>query len=338
MKKILCIDGGGIRGIIPGQVLVALEKKLQIKTGNSDARIAHYFDFFAGTSTGGILTCLLLCPDDKNPLMPKFTAQQAVDLYMKNGTDIFNASRWQKIIRSLMDEKYSSKPLEKILLKYFGNTKLSGLLKPCLITAYDIMERKTHFFAQHDYKRKGDGGDFYVRDVCRATSAAPTYFETALVQSISGVTYPLIDGGIFANDPALCSYSEVRNSKGLPTAINMFILSIGTEGENKSYHYNKAKKWGAIQWIKPVIDIMMSASAETTHYHLQKMFEAIGKPGNYIRIQPKSLGNAKPEMDDASPNNLNALKEVGIRTAENCNAELDSIVDILLEGEDKVEF
>ncbi len=338
MKKIISIDGGGIRGIIPGQVLVALEKKLQIKTGNTDARIAHYFDFFAGTSTGGILTCLLLCPDETNPLMPKFTAKQAVDLYMNNGNKIFDASSWQKFTQGLFDEKYPSAPIEKTLLKYFGNTRLSSLLKPCLITAYDIMERKTHFFAQHDYNRKGDGGDFLIRDVCRATSAAPTYFETALIKSISGVSYPLIDGGIFANDPALCAYSEVRNAKGLPTAKDMFILSLGTGSESKSYNYNKAKDWGAVGWIKPVIDIMMSASAETTHYHLLKMFAANGNQNNYMRIQPKSLSNAKPDMDDASLNNLMALKEVGIKTAENCNSDLDIIVDILMEGEDKVEY
>lgn len=338
MKKILSIDGGGIRGIIPGQILVSLEKKLQTVTSNPDARIAHYFDFFAGSSTGGILTCLLLCPDDKNPLMPKFTAKQAVDLYINNGTKIFDTSFWQNITNGLLDEKYPSAPIEKILLKYFGKAKLSNLLKPCIITAYDIMERKTHFFAQHDYNRKGDGGDFYIRDVCRATSAAPTYFEAALVKSISGVSYPLIDGGIFANDPALCAYSEVRNAKGLPTAKDMFILSIGTGGENKSYDYADAKNWGALGWIKPVIDIMMSASAETTHYHLLKMFAAQGNQRNYMRIQPSSLGNAKPDMDDASPNNLIALKEVGIKTAETYNDDLDTIVDILLAGEDKVEF
>ena len=50
MKKILSIDGGGIRGLIPGQVLVAMEKKLQARTGNPEARLAEYFDFFAGTA------------------------------------------------------------------------------------------------------------------------------------------------------------------------------------------------------------------------------------------------------------------------------------------------
>ncbi|MBZ9730896.1 patatin-like phospholipase family protein [Salegentibacter sp. JZCK2] len=58
MKKILSIDGGGIRGIIPGQIMVALERKLQEKSKNPDAKLADFFDFFAGTSTGGILNRL----------------------------------------------------------------------------------------------------------------------------------------------------------------------------------------------------------------------------------------------------------------------------------------
>jgi patatin-like phospholipase/acyl hydrolase len=63
MTRILSIDGGGIRGIIPGQILVILEEKLKAKTGNENARIADYFDLIAGTSTGGILTCAYLTPD-----------------------------------------------------------------------------------------------------------------------------------------------------------------------------------------------------------------------------------------------------------------------------------
>jgi patatin-like phospholipase/acyl hydrolase len=62
MNTILSIDGGGIKGIIPGMVLVEMERRLKERTGNPDAYIAEYFDFFAGTSTGGILICLMLCP------------------------------------------------------------------------------------------------------------------------------------------------------------------------------------------------------------------------------------------------------------------------------------
>ena len=340
MKKILSIDGGGIRGIIPGQIMVALEKKLQEKSGRPEARLAEYFDFFAGTSTGGILTCISLCPLEEDPSKARFSAQDAVDLYMKHGEEIFDVNLWQKIRagKGYLDEKYPASALEKYLKDYFDDIRLSQLIKPCLIPAYDIDRRSSHFFAQQHATKKGEGWDFLVRDVCRATSAAPTYFETALVRSCSGVSYPLVDGGVFANNPALCAYSEVRNAKDNPTAAEMFIVSIGTGSKHRPYDYDKAKNWGAVGWIQPVIDIMMAGASETTDYHLSRMFSARSNADSYIRIQPARMGNASVDMDNASKENLAALAEMGIETSENCADELDRVVDVLIKGEDPVVF
>ncbi|GAB3924705.1 patatin-like phospholipase family protein [Mucilaginibacter myungsuensis] len=341
MKKILSIDGGGIRGIIPGQILVALEEKLQKRSGRPDARIAEYFDFFAGTSTGGILCCILMCPSADDPNKPRFSAKQAVDLYIKNGGEIFDRTVWQKVkaLGGNLDEKFDAAAIERILKEYFGDLKLSQLVKPCIITAYDVENRNAHFFAQQDNVLKGDGGDFLVRDVCRATSAAPTYFEAASVKSVSGVTYALVDGGVFANNPSLCAYSEVRNAKGEPTAKDMLIVSLGTGSENRSYPYDDVKDFGAIGWVRPVIDIMMAGAAETTDYHLKKMFGAQHHDKNYIRIQPTNMRRASYELDNASKENIEALVEVGIDTAQNC-PELDEIVELLIAdlGQDPVEF
>jgi patatin-like phospholipase/acyl hydrolase len=340
MKKILSIDGGGIRGIVPGQVLIALEDKLQKKTGDPNARIADYFDFFAGTSTGGILTCILLCPSETDPTKARFSAKEAVDLYVKNGGDIFSRSFWYKIISGdgILNAKYQVTEISKYLTEYFAKLKLSQLLKPCIVTSYDIGRRQTKFFAQQDYAREGNVADFYVKDVCRATSAAPTYFETELIKSISGEAYACIDGGVFANNPALCAYSEVRNADGGPTAKEMFVVSIGTGSQEKPYQYDRAKDWGAVGWVRPVIDIMMSGAAEVTDYHMVKMFSARGNLDNYIRIQPASLGNADPAMDNASTVNIDALIAVGAQTAKSCDKELDKIVDILTAGPDPVVF
>ena len=341
MKKILSIDGGGIRGIIPGQVLIALEHKLQAASKNPDARLADFFDFFAGTSTGGILCCLYLCPDPTDAARSRFSAEEAVDLYVKKGHEIFDTSLWQRIRAGdgLLEEKYDATPLEKLLKKYFGNTRLSELRKPCIIPAYDIRRRKTHFFAQHDFAHKGPGSDFLVRDVARATSAAPTYFEVADVCSLSEVSYPLVDGGVFANNPTLCAYSEVRNAKKDPKAADMLILSLGTGSKSRSYEYEKAKKWGQIGWVQPVIDIMMSGAAETTHYTVTRMFSAVNEPEHYSRIQPADLGDANPDMDDARPENIRALLQVGTETAETCDQELNRIVELILkDGPDPIQF
>ena len=106
--RILSIDGGGIRGIIPAQILVSLEEKLRQQTGDRGARIADYFDLIAGTSTGGILTCVYLCPDRGDPKRPRFTAEEAVDLYFERGDEIFDIPVWHRVRAAggLRDEKY----------------------------------------------------------------------------------------------------------------------------------------------------------------------------------------------------------------------------------------
>ena len=207
--RILSIDGGGIRGIIPGQVLISLEQKLQKISGKPDMRIADAFDLIAGTSTGGILTCLYLCPEGTTR-KPRFSAQEAVDLYLQNGDNIFDVSIFKRIesVDGVIDEKYSADALEKILKDYLGDLRLSDMLKPCLITAYDITRRQAQFFNSADVKTKGKGWDFYLRDVARATSAAPTYFEPANISSFDRQVYPLVDGGVFANNPTMCACVE----------------------------------------------------------------------------------------------------------------------------------
>lgn len=343
MYTILSIDGGGIRGIIPGQVLVTLEEKLTRKISQDPAlqatfptapRLSDFFDFVAGTSTGGILTSLYLCPDSKQPDRPRFSAQDALDLYLDHGDEIFAIPIWKKIAsgNGVLDEKHDATELERLLKRFFGTTRLSELLRPCLITAYDIRNRRTHFFNQNDAQTSGNSHDFYVRDVCRATSAAPTYFETALIHSLDDVSYPLIDGGIFANNPTLCAYSEVRNMDPDLTAKDLLIVSLGTGSENEQYSYKVAKDWGSIGWVRPIIDIMMSGAAEVTDYHLTKMYSAVNHPEQYIRIQPTGMGDASMDMDNASPRNLKALREVGKITATHCADTLDKLADMLIKN------
>jgi uncharacterized protein len=338
LLRILSIDGGGIRGVLPGQILVALEEKLQKKSGDTEARIADYFDLFAGTSTGGILTCLYLTPGSGNSLRPAFSAKDAVDIYLKNGGSIFKNDFRHQLYSAggFTEEKYPSNAIEELLKSYFGDVRLSALLKPCIITSYNIYKRSTHFFTQHDAIQKA-GYDYLVRDVARATSAAPTYFEPARVTSLSGVSYPLVDGGVFANNPALCAYAEARQqfkrddgSKNV-TATDMFMVSIGTGSVKKSYDYNKAIGWGSLGWIEPVLDIMMSGASDTVDFQLKQIFDAIDKSANYIRIDPE-MGEADTEMDNASEENLKALKEAGIATSEKYEAELEHIADFLVKS------
>ena len=255
-------------------------------------------------------------------------------MYLENGGGIFKPST----IRAdgMRQEKYPVASIETLLKTYFRDTRLSELLKPCLITSYNIYTRATHFFSQMDAKKK-EAFDFYVYDVARATSAAPTYFEPATVKSISGELFPLVDGGVFASNPALCAYAEVREKfkpkgkKHQNTTMDMFMVSIGTGSKKQAYAYNKLKGWGRLGWVKPVLDIMLTGASETVDFQLKHIFDAINCSECYFRLTPE-IGKASIEMDDASPRNLKALKAAGEAAAKRYDKELEKIAGFLVKS------
>lgn len=326
--RILSIDGGGIRGIIPGQILIKLEELINERLPGT--HIADHFDLIAGTSTGGILACSYLYPDPEVPGTSKFSAKEVVKLYEDNGEAIFKLPRIRKILTfwGVREEKYSANNLEATLKNYFEDTKLSELMKPCVITSYDIERRHGHFFKQHIARTK-KGYDFKLVDVARATSAAPTYFECANIKSEEKVSAALIDGGVFVNNPALCAYAEARGLFKVG-AKDMLILSLGTGGVKKTYNYKKARKWGGVGWIRPVIDIMMSGAAEVVDYQLKQIFETVNCPEQYIRINELLPEKIDPDMDNAKKGNREALAEFGRYLAVKEEDKLKKIVDMLL--------
>ncbi|MEX0966178.1 MAG: CBASS cGAMP-activated phospholipase [Bacteroidia bacterium] len=336
--RVLSIDGGGIRGVIPGQILVELEEKLRKRSGNANARIGEYFDMIAGTSTGGILACAYLAPRHPGDPHPRFNAQEVVDIYREHGDQIFNVPLHHRLrtLYGFMNEKYPSSGLEEVLDSYFGKMKLSQLMKPNLITAYDTGRRKSWFFRQQNAHKPSR--NFFVKDVLLATSAAPAYFEIAKVKAMSGKQFSFIDGGVFANNPALCAYAEARiifKKKDYPglraTAIDMVVVSLGTGRSAASYDYNKTKYWGLGHWAKPMMDMMMSGQAETVDYQLRQIYDSIESADQYIRINTTLPKEMTGEMDDASANNIQALIDIGNKTAKKHNADLNRIADMLLE-------
>lgn len=344
MKKIriLSIDGGGIRGIIPATILTYIEQQLQNKD-NSHRKIGDYFDFIAGTSTGGILACIYLMTGENGAA--RFDSHDALNLYAKEGTGIFSRNM-QKMISSglgLLDEKYNAKELEKDLLSFFGDAMLNTFARPCLITAYEITARSAYFF--NSAEANEPLYNFKIRDVARATSAAPTYFEPALIYSQAGQSFSLIDGGVFANNPALCAYAEARKMKfseilkdpekpDLPSAKDMLILSIGTGTVNAPYYYKDFKNAGELKWLQPIIDILMSGNSETVDYQLKQMYKTLEPTDqqDYYRLEP-ALREALPKMDLASLRNINNLKQAGLWFINKNKSVLDEITDKILANE-----
>ncbi|WP_417737025.1 patatin-like phospholipase family protein [Rosistilla oblonga] len=349
---VLAIDGGGIRGLIPAQVLARCEALLK-KMCPDRCRISDHFDLVAGTSTGGILACGLLVPDDFDKAdqdegdasddddsieRSEYTANELVNLYMTYGPSIFESKMFDKLRSGggWLDQKYLSPPIEAVLEEYFGNLRLSELVKPCLITGYDLSRRKAHFFRQHSAKKK-DSNDFLVRDVCRATSAAPTFFEPAYIESIAEIGFPLVDGGVFANNPALCAIAEAMNRFHRKIK-DIHVLSLGTGSFTQSYDHILANDWGTGQWILPLIDILMSSAAETADFQVRQLFESVERSENYLRIDTSFNADNRLhpscDLDDAREENLQLLKKFGRELADENEEDLERFLQQIV-GEER---
>jgi patatin-like phospholipase/acyl hydrolase len=352
MKKvrILALDGGGIRGIVPATIMQYVESELQRKTKDKNAKIADYFDLIAGTSTGGILSCIYLAPDTNNK--PRFTATEALEFYSKEGGRIFTASKvpaWKRIWGLSNATGFSAKNIEGLFKEKFVDLKMSELLKPCLITTYNMATRSSFFFTSNEDPTKRE---FFVRDVTRSTSAAPTYFAPAKVKNIAPdpvkdkdpVAMVNIDGGVFANNPSMCAYAEARNTDftkrgrdfNEPKASEMLILSIGTGGGNfKLPEIKKSHKWGVLSWAKSIPEIMMDGSVDTVAFQMNEIFGTLKEENRkcYLRIDvPQDARNYAPDMSDASPENLVKLKKAGEETLKHgISKGLDDFIDMLID-------
>jgi hypothetical protein len=139
----------------------------------------------------------------------------------------------------------------------------------------------------------------------------------------------LIDGAMYAGNPAMCAVVEANKSiygdRANPGINDLYIISIGTGKEKQKYDYRKAKDWGAVGWARPLIDILLSASAEVVDYQLRQLFAVAGCSDCYVRLEPE-LGKAKSDMDDASKENIAQLIDAGECFVKDNAEVLDDIV------------
>lgn len=315
--RVLSIDGGGIRGLIPAIVLAEIERR----TGR---RIAALFDLIAGTSTGGILACALTAPSAGDPAVPRFRAEELSRLYETEGPSIFSRSLLKRItsIEGLIDERYDDDGLERALDHFLGATRLREALTPVLVTAYDIGERSAFFFRSARAARD-PADDYAMADVARATSAAPTYFEPAEVAPASGGRrVALVDGGVFATNPAMCAYADViRDGRAIE-----LVASLGTGQHTRSLPVGKVRGWGQLEWARPLIDVVFDGVADTVDFQLGQLLG----DGDYVRLQTE-LGLANDDLDDASPANLERLRREAEGIIRARDADIDALCARLLE-------
>jgi uncharacterized protein len=308
--KVLAIDGGGIRGLIPALVLAEIERR----TGR---RTAEMFDLIAGTSTGGILACALSRRGGDGK--PMYSAEELSQLYISEGPKIFDQSLLKKFtsVGGLIDEKYDDSGLNAALRQYLGDARLKEVLADVMLTAYDIHDRFAFFF-RSTRARTDDSYDFSLVDAARASSAAPTYFEPVDVTDSAGArTYPLIDGGIYAVNPSMCAYAEVT-AEGQAVDV---LASLGTGAHTKQYDIQDVKGWGKIEWAQPLIDMVFDGVADTIDFEVATLAGT-----KYQRFQAE-LRYASDALDDASPANLRRLEGDAERLIAERSADIETLCE-----------
>ena len=322
--KILSIDGGGIRGIIPIIILKNIESRLKKKKS-----ISQCFDVMAGTSTGAIIVLMLNVPTYFGK--PRYNPEQILNLYKTLGDTIFFQSffRWFFTFNGWFSEKYSSEYLEETMKDWLGDIRLRDSITNILIPAYDIGNHKALFFRK--IKAQIDlGKDFFMRDIGRASCAAPTYFEPANIESIGGrFSYTLIDGGIAVNNPSISACVHAIEIYGKNN--DFLVVSLGTgshyEPENRNFLENtNVFKGGNLQWADKIIDLLIYASSDTIHYQLLQLLNV--SKNYYFRFQP-IIDISNKDMDDVSPENIDSLEKYAYEIISTQDKQLEELAKIL---------
>jgi predicted acylesterase/phospholipase RssA len=319
--RVLAIDGGGIRGILPAMVLADLERR-------TNRPIIDLFDLIVGTSTGGLVALALSCPDAEGK--PRHTARDIVKLYDVEGKRVFSRSVWHKIrsVGALAEGKYPSGGIEGVLQDYFGECRLKDALADVVVPAYEIERRMPFFFKTANAKQKSYY-DYPMKNVIRAATAAPTYFEPMQVQ-IDGPNdyYALVDGALFAYNPGMCAYVEALNR--FPDRDSVIMVSLGTGKLTRRLPYDEVKDWGAARWAQPAFALMCDGICDVVDHQLQQLLpETEDGLRQYYRFQARlDVGN--DDMDDASNTNIRVLKLLAEDMLQANRAVLRSLADKLL--------
>ena len=317
---ILSLDGGGIRGIIPITVLIALQKEM-VRLG-IDRPLYSCFDLIAGTSTGALIALGLCAPDPENPemprepeqrfsfrrkhkpppLLPAMTLESILDLYEHRSPDIFSKGPLGQLgaVTRMFMEKYDEHSLTEILQEIYGSMTINEALAPLIITAYECTRGEPFLF------RSYRGSQYLMKDAARAATAAPTYFSPAFITDPeTGKELCFIDGGVAANNPSLYAYLEAKQL--YPQAEKFHIFSIGTAGSLFALPMQGLRRMGILDWISPAKGVPLLHVYTSGQYHTAEHVMKTLPEVTYHRIAGNKGKHPVP-MDDVSKGNILRLK------------------------------
>ncbi|HET9983623.1 MAG TPA: patatin-like phospholipase family protein [Longimicrobiales bacterium] len=227
-RRILALDGGGVRGVVSVEVLRAVESLLRAATGDPDLRLADWFDLIAGTSVGAI-TATLLATGREVDEVARFYAEHAGLLFQPAGLRErlhyrYDAERLAGVLRDLLgaDATLGSDRLRTLLLLVLRNTTTDS---PWLVTNNPSAKF-------NDRRLSGCNLDLPLWQLVRASTAAPVYFAPEVI-SIGGERFIFSDGGLTGyNNPAfeafLTATVEPYGLSWPAGADRLLVVSVGT--------------------------------------------------------------------------------------------------------------
>lgn len=295
-RKILVIDGGGVKGVFPAAFLKNIEE-------NIDGPIYEYFDLIVGTSTGGIIAL---------GLGLGLSADEMLSFYKKYSKSIFGGNIILKIIRNIFHSKYNSDVLKLSLEEIFSNKKLgeshTRLVIPSLnldTTEVYIYKTAHHKHLSNDYKSK-------VLDVALATSAAPTFFPTHILPSGT----PLVDGGMWANNPIGMAIVEAIGILKWSSS-DIKVLSLGCTTKPLDTGGSNSLSLGKLYWATRITELFLhaqnsasmgTAAVLTSHEQIVRI-EPIVSPNKYDLDNYKSISSLEGLGENYARKNFPRLKE-----------------------------
>jgi predicted acylesterase/phospholipase RssA len=295
-RRILSIDGGGIKGVFPASFLATVEDQ-------AGEPLGRYFDLIAGTSTGGIIAL---------GLGLGIPAKTIRDLYLELGPSIFPAGKGGGLFKSIKRGKWDPAPLKVELIKLMGDRELGEAQTRLVIPAFHPYSKEVYIFKtrhhprfEFDYKEK-------VVDVAMATSAAPSYFPEYVTET--GMV--LSDGGVWAANPLGMSVVEAVGVLNWPretikaVSLGCTLEMVGREG----FKWWRPRS-SFMKYARYSISLLMSGQA---HGSLGTANILIGSE-NVFRFDPP-VPTGRYQLDNAE--NIAELDSLGQAEARKALPEL----------------
>jgi patatin-like phospholipase/acyl hydrolase len=307
MKNILCLDGGGVRGILPAMILEEIERR----TGKP---ISESFDLITGVSTGSIIAIALTVPNNKNK--PKYSASAVVKFYATRAKGIFKP-RLKYPFYYMIKSKYRHTSLKDTIKDYAGMVEFTQLTNRVMIPCYDINERRPYFFKNWKISSRG----LAAYEIATAACCAPIYFDPYILSTANGESEKaMIDGSVCSNNPTMCAYAEARR---LWEDEEINVVSLGTGDISDPIKYKNQKYWGVLPWFNDVVQILIDAPTNTVDYQMKTIC-----PDKYVRIHNK-IKYANEELSDASSKNMKALMVEGRSLIASEDYKIEAIVEMI---------